>query len=75
MAEVRDIQITVNIEPTYAAVVPKRAREQSMTMSNYIRSLIINDLFKSGHITSDTIVSVSTSSTKERLKKVLSEAN
>ena len=65
MAETRDCQIMVNIEPTFMALVRRVQDLLSMSASSYVRRLIIRDLQDRGLLTVDSLVSATTISDTE----------
>jgi hypothetical protein len=58
MAENRDRAIMVNIEPTFHEIVKALADKENTSVSNYCRSLIIQDLVNKGLVTDRMVAEV-----------------
>lgn len=56
MVESRDKRIVVHIEPTFCDIV--YTATDGMSISSYIRSLILRDLVKRGFLSDDQITKV-----------------
>lgn len=58
MAENKNSQLMVNIEPTFFDLARKASEKYDMSLSGYVRQLIINDLIKQEILTQSIIESV-----------------
>ena len=58
MSETRDRQIMVNIEPTFYDALQGAVTKEDMSLSAYVRNLILKDLLDRGLITDRMVTMV-----------------
>lgn len=71
MPESRYTRLTVNLEPSLAALVRRTALTNDETDSNYIRGALIRDLHARGVITTEMLLRITSLSTREVEKLVV----
>lgn len=70
MAQTRDIQVMTRLEPTIAVAMQQHVRDLGVSLSTYIRGLIIQDLHSNGCITQKALISMLSVSNAAAIREI-----
>lgn len=74
MPEKRDYRITANIETSYQVLAQARANSEGVSISDYIRKLIIDDLDRHGLLTRELLLRLATTDSIEQIQQMVKNA-
>lgn len=74
MPEKRDCRITANIETSYQVLAQARANAEGVSISDYIRKLIIDDLDRHGLLTRELLLRLATTDSIEQIQQMVKNA-
>jgi hypothetical protein len=74
MPEKRDYRITANIETTFQLLAQNRANAEGVSLSDYIRKLIIDDLDRHGLLTRELLLRLATTDSIEQIQQMVNNA-
>jgi hypothetical protein len=69
--EKRDCRITANLETTFQLLAQRVCSEEGVTISDYIRKLIIQDLDRRGKLTHELLLRLATTDSLEQIEQMV----
>lgn len=74
MAETRTLQIVASMEPSIYALAAVTAKEEEVSLSTYVRNLIIWDQVKRKKLNTDQMAMIMTGQSLQRIENFLSQS-